>query len=365
MTSIPTEAQARPTLAQALTNLVAPHVPESSQLFRQEVDRAVERQGGRDVLEDRLDQAADERRADRAGGFESYRSSVRDARESDRDRGRPRDEETGEALVDRSTTSEPERVAKRSDRSGRTEAERPTEERRPRSDASGRRADAANEPTAAREPAATAAVQQGSQGANGVTAGEGAKLAVNGARAAAAATARPAEGTQAFLQGARPESAVTAKTPGAAAPATPNAELIEHAAEVLQQIRFSLSRGAKEISVQLAPQDLGRLSIKLRVDDGRLSAVVRAENAQTLELLERQAPELRAILAQQGFDAENIELELGSTGDAGARAGEGGPGSEAGSDAPGSHATYGLEEEQTTESPTELRVSDGLVDTYA
>ena len=67
----------------------------------------------------------------------------------------------------------------------------------------------------------------------------------------------------------------------------------------------------RSATVQLAPADLGRLSIKLRVLDGRVHAEVRAESAETLSILERHIPELQASLASSGLEAESFDLSLG------------------------------------------------------
>jgi flagellar hook-length control protein FliK len=90
--------------------------------------------------------------------------------------------------------------------------------------------------------------------------------------------------------------------------------LVEHAAEVLRQIRLALNPSARRVVVELSPDELGRLTIKMSIHDGRVSAVVRAESPQTLELLERHLPELRAALTEGGVDAGDIDLQLASDG---------------------------------------------------
>ena len=74
----------------------------------------------------------------------------------------------------------------------------------------------------------------------------------------------------------------------------------ESAAEVLRQVRVGLSADLREANIQLAPEALGRVSIRLRVESGTLTADVRAELAQALRALELHAPELKAALAQHG-----------------------------------------------------------------
>ena len=90
--------------------------------------------------------------------------------------------------------------------------------------------------------------------------------------------------------------------------------LVEHAAEVLRQIRLALNPSAKRVVVDLNPDELGRLTIKMAMHDGRVSAVVRAESPHTLELLERHMPELRAALSEGGVEAGDIDLQLAPDG---------------------------------------------------
>lgn len=100
----------------------------------------------------------------------------------------------------------------------------------------------------------------------------------------------------------------------AASPTTsppPDTRHVEQAAEVLRQLRAQLHPGQQRVLVNLSPPELGRIAIDMSLKRGRLHAAVRVENPQTLELLERQAPELRALLAQGGMEAESFELELG------------------------------------------------------
>jgi hypothetical protein len=88
-------------------------------------------------------------------------------------------------------------------------------------------------------------------------------------------------------------------------------EAAERASAVLRQLRVNMNPALRSATVQLAPADLGRLSIKLRVQDGRVHAEVRAETVETLSILERHIPELQASLASSGLEVEGFELSLG------------------------------------------------------
>jgi hypothetical protein len=81
---------------------------------------------------------------------------------------------------------------------------------------------------------------------------------------------------------------------------------------VLDRIRLHLRPDLQSATIELNPAELGRVQIKIAMQEGALTATFRAETAQAREILERQLPELRASLAAQGIEAENLEVELGS-----------------------------------------------------
>jgi flagellar hook-length control protein FliK len=85
----------------------------------------------------------------------------------------------------------------------------------------------------------------------------------------------------------------------------------KRAEEVLRQFRNFVQPGLSTATLQLEPRELGRLSIRLALHEGRLSAHVRAERPETLRILEQHLPELRAALAAKGIEAQSFQLELG------------------------------------------------------
>jgi len=100
---------------------------------------------------------------------------------------------------------------------------------------------------------------------------------------------------------------VEAKTP--AAPPLPADN--ERAGEILRQMRVQLSPELRTATIQLSPPELGRISIRMRVERGELRAHVRAERPETLQALERHVPELKATLESLGIQAREIDLQLG------------------------------------------------------
>ena len=105
----------------------------------------------------------------------------------------------------------------------------------------------------------------------------------------------------------------TAATGSPNAPARPERPLSpEQAAQVLKQVRIGISgaNGVREATINLQPAWLGRVSIRIAVREGRALAEVRAERPEALQALEKHLPELRAALAERGFEQAEFDLGL-------------------------------------------------------
>lgn len=89
----------------------------------------------------------------------------------------------------------------------------------------------------------------------------------------------------------------------------------QRALRAIDQVRVQLRPGQRSADIQLAPAELGRLSIRLRVERGNVHAVVRVEEPETLAALERFMPELRAALSAQGLDVGGMDLSLAGDAD--------------------------------------------------
>jgi flagellar hook-length control protein FliK len=83
------------------------------------------------------------------------------------------------------------------------------------------------------------------------------------------------------------------------------------AGEILRQLRVQFSPELRSATIQLSPPELGRISIRMRMERGELHTLVRAERRETLDALQRHVPELRATLEQLGIQARELDLQLG------------------------------------------------------
>ena len=99
------------------------------------------------------------------------------------------------------------------------------------------------------------------------------------------------------------------------------------AEQVSVRISRALQAGNDRISIRLNPADMGRVEVKMELaSDGRMSAVVTADNRETLELLKRDASALQKALEEGGLDLDSGNLAFNLRGEDGQTA-DGGDGS--------------------------------------
>jgi flagellar hook-length control protein FliK len=106
-------------------------------------------------------------------------------------------------------------------------------------------------------------------------------------------------------------AATAAKAKGAEKPAATTPE------QVIEQIKVNITRAAKagldRVTIQLRPEELGRIEIKLEMaKDGTVKAHIAAENPATLELLKSEARGMERALQDAGLraDADDLEFSL-------------------------------------------------------
>lgn len=90
-----------------------------------------------------------------------------------------------------------------------------------------------------------------------------------------------------------------------------NADKLEQAREIFEQVKVKITPNMRQATIALAPAHLGRVGIKLEMRDSELVAVIRAERPEALSALEENLPELRAMLEEAGITAGEFDLGLG------------------------------------------------------
>ncbi|WP_425598607.1 flagellar hook-length control protein FliK [Azospirillum brasilense] len=79
-----------------------------------------------------------------------------------------------------------------------------------------------------------------------------------------------------------------------------------------------MSDGNDQFTINLRPAELGRIDIKLEIgQDGRVTASVAVEKAQTLELLQRDSRNLERALQDAGLKADSNSLNFSLRGEGG------------------------------------------------
>ncbi len=82
--------------------------------------------------------------------------------------------------------------------------------------------------------------------------------------------------------------------------------------QVSVQITKAIAAGADKISIQLKPNSLGRIEVQLEVaKSGHVSAVVIADNKNTLDLLQNGSDELKQALQNAGLNTDSGSLNFG------------------------------------------------------
>lgn len=126
--------------------------------------------------------------------------------------------------------------------------------------------------------------------------------------------------------GARPGPTIAPK-PGAPTPS--RSQEAQLAAQVQRGLFAALRQQGGSVTMRLAPDALGAMTVRLSVQGARVQATFEPTNEQAQRLLERSVETLRAALESKGLSVERITVQ--PAWNAGGRASEAGPGPEQGS----------------------------------
>lgn len=83
-------------------------------------------------------------------------------------------------------------------------------------------------------------------------------------------------------------------------------------ADLASRIQLMLGKNLKHVDIRLDPPELGKLEIKLSIHDNKTHIQINVLNHQTKELLDNTMPRLREMLAQQGVELGQTEINHGS-----------------------------------------------------
>ncbi|WP_146147330.1 flagellar hook-length control protein FliK, partial [Photobacterium aphoticum] len=83
--------------------------------------------------------------------------------------------------------------------------------------------------------------------------------------------------------------------------------------ELADRLQMMMSKNLKHVDIRLDPPELGRLQIKLSINNDQASVQFTAANAQTRELIEQALPRLRELLSQQGVQLAQSSVQQESS----------------------------------------------------
>ena len=130
--------------------------------------------------------------------------------------------------------------------------------------------------------------------------------------------------------------------------------------QVFVQLTKAVQNGQNKITVQLRPEELGRVEVKLDIaGDGRVKAMVMADKPETLDLLQKDSRVLERALQEAGLKTDNNSLSFNLQG----REGNGHAHLSANAGANSNDQNHAEQETQDDEAITEVEVSATAIGT--
>lgn len=82
--------------------------------------------------------------------------------------------------------------------------------------------------------------------------------------------------------------------------------------QLAQNIKMTLGRKNTELEIQVKPEHLGRIILKVALEDGIFSGKILAGSEPTREILERNIENLRVVLKEEGFVFSSLDVDVGN-----------------------------------------------------
>ncbi len=78
--------------------------------------------------------------------------------------------------------------------------------------------------------------------------------------------------------------------------------------KITKMAKFTVNKEQSEMKIQLEPKHLGRMSMKLSVEDHQLNGTVRVETHEAKALIQDNLPQLRESIADKGVDIQKLDV---------------------------------------------------------
>jgi flagellar hook-length control protein FliK len=103
----------------------------------------------------------------------------------------------------------------------------------------------------------------------------------------------------------------TSRTEVASAPAqTATPEALRLASDIADQVSLLTGQGKSEFNLQLRPESLGRLQLRLTLDDGSVTVRMRAESPEAKGMIESNLGQLKQSFSDQGIRVDRFVVEV-------------------------------------------------------
>lgn len=100
-----------------------------------------------------------------------------------------------------------------------------------------------------------------------------------------------------------------AAAPGAAAPADP-AENEAAVKQLMNQAQYLVKKGGGEMKVQMTPEGMGTIHLKVMLQDGKVNMQMSAETQDAKKVIESSLAELKTSLAAHKLSMENVKVDV-------------------------------------------------------
>lgn len=81
--------------------------------------------------------------------------------------------------------------------------------------------------------------------------------------------------------------------------------------QIMNQAQYMIKKGGGESKIQMSPEGMGQLYLKVVVNEGKVNLEMTAENKETKKLLESSLSELKAGLGQHKLSIDQIRVDVG------------------------------------------------------
>lgn len=83
--------------------------------------------------------------------------------------------------------------------------------------------------------------------------------------------------------------------------------------DFIQKLDIKHGNGMSEATIQLFPEELGQVDVRITMHNGQLTALFHADNASAKDALDNQMAQLRSALQQQGLSVDKLEVTYGQS----------------------------------------------------